>query len=40
APKSYSMLAEAEKAGETYNHAIKSTQDPFTQDLPLEVVIR
>ena len=37
APKSDSMLAEAEKAGEAYNHAIKSTQDPFTQDLPLEV---
>lgn len=37
APKSDSMLAEAEKAGEAYNHAMKNTHDPFMHDLSLEV---
>ena len=37
APKSDSMLAEAEKAGKAYNHAMKNTHDPFMHDLSLEV---
>ena len=36
-PKSDSMLEEAQKAGQAYNDAMQNTQDPFTQDLPLEV---
>lgn len=35
--RSDNMLEEAKKAGEEYNHAVQHTQDPFTQNLPLEV---
>ena len=36
-PKADSMLEEAKKAGEAYNNAMQNTEDPFAQNLPLEV---
>lgn len=36
-PKADSMLEEAKKAGEAYKNAMQNTEDPFSQNLPLEV---